>query len=78
MTEFQWEKTTDRPEVASLLRKIADGLDGGGEIELGQEEWELKLSVAEKVALDVEVEIDEKTTELEIELRWSTGSAGES
>lgn len=78
MTEFQWEKTTDRAEVASLLRRIADGLDGGGEIELSQDEWELKLSVAEKVALDVEVEIDKKTTELEVELKWSTGSGGES
>lgn len=72
MTEFEWEKKTTRDEAAKLLRQIADGLAGDGKVELEQDGWGLKLSVAKQVELEVEVAAEGAETELEIELKWST------
>jgi amphi-Trp domain-containing protein len=71
MTEFEWEKKMTRKDAASLFRAIADGLEGGGKVELEQDGWELTLAVANNVELGIEIEI-EAQTELEIELKWST------
>jgi amphi-Trp domain-containing protein len=71
MTEFEWEKKMTRKEAASLFRAIADGLEGGGKVELEQDGWELALPVANNVELGIEIEV-ETQTELEIELKWAT------
>ena len=82
MTEFEWKKQLQRNEVATFLRQLADGLQEDGTVEIEQDDWELKLSVAQDVQLQVELEVDGDEGELEIELRWATGaserSSGES
>ena len=76
MTEFEWEKKTTRDEAAKLLRQIADGLTGDGKVELEQDGWELKLSVARQVELEVELKAEGTKTQLEVELTWSSGRGG--
>lgn len=73
MAQFEWEKTAQRQDVAALLRQLADGLDGGGEVELEQDDWKLEVAVADQVTLEVELEVGAEETELEIELSWPTG-----
>lgn len=73
MTEFEWEQTAKRSEVAKLLRDIADGLAKGGEVTLERDSWELKLKVPDELQVEVELEVGEGETELEIELKWSSG-----
>lgn len=76
MTEFEWTKKTSRTEAAKLLRQIADGLAGDGQVELEQDGWELKLSVAQQVELEVELKAEGSKTELELELKWASGRGG--
>jgi amphi-Trp domain-containing protein len=84
MTEFEWQKKVSRKEAAAVLRAIADGLAGDGNVELEQNGWQLKVPVGPKIAVDLEVEVGESEAELEIELTWptarsrrsSTGSSG--
>ena len=72
MAEFSWSTDGSRAEAAKLLRRIADGLDGDGTVELEQGGARLALSVPEQVAVEVDAEIDPETgaTELEVELSW--------
>jgi amphi-Trp domain-containing protein len=78
MTEFEWEKKTNRDDAAKLLRQIADGLTGDGKVELEQDGWELKLSVAQQVELEVELKVEGSKTQLEVELTWASGRGGRS
>jgi amphi-Trp domain-containing protein len=77
MAEFAWEKAGTRAEVAALLRRAAEGLEGGGKLELEHNGARLALDVPNAVALEVEVEIDAESgeTEVEIELKWSSRRA---
>ena len=75
MTEFEWKKKLQRNEVATFLRQLADGLQEDGTVEIEQDDWELKLSVAENVQLQVELEVNGDEGELEIELKWATGAS---
>jgi amphi-Trp domain-containing protein len=72
MTEFEWQKKVSRKEAAAVLRAIADGLAGDGNVELEQNGWQLKVPVGPKIAVDLEVEVGESEAELEIELTWPT------
>ena len=74
MAEFEWKKQLGRAEAATILRQIADGLEDGGEVELEQDSWELKLEVPEELEFEVELEVSSEGVELEIELKWSEGS----
>jgi amphi-Trp domain-containing protein len=62
-----------------LLRRLADGLDGDGEIKLEEDGVRLAVGVPEKVAFELEAEIDAATgeTELELELKWSSRARGQ-
>ena len=73
--EFEWEKTVDRGETAALLRRIADGLEGDGEVELKLDAGKLELDVPDELKLEIEYEAGEEETELEIELSWPTAGA---
>lgn len=77
MAELEWKKDASRAEAAALLRRIADGLEGDGAVELEEGGWELKLKAAERIDLELELEIDEGETELEIELKWSRSGDGD-
>ena len=73
MIEFEWEKDGTREDAAALLRKLADSLAGDGEVEIEHEGWELKLTVPDKLEMELELKAGDDATELEIELKWSRG-----
>jgi amphi-Trp domain-containing protein len=70
MTEIEWEQKLGREQAADLLRRVADGLAGGEQIELEQDGFELKVAVAEEVEVEIEVEFADGGTEVELELKW--------
>ena len=77
MTEFEWEQKLKRKEAAELLRAIAEGLAGDGEVTLERDSWELKLKVPNDLEVEVELEVGDGETELEIELKWKTATGGD-
>lgn len=77
MAELEWKKDASRAQAAALLRRVADGLEGDGAVELEEGGWELKLKAAERIELELELEVDEGDTELEIELKWSRSAAAD-
>lgn len=73
MTEIEWQSKLGREQAAALLRRVADGLAAGGEVKLEQDGFELKVASADEVDMEIEVELENGRTEVELELRWETG-----
>ncbi len=63
---FSKEFYMDRKELSEFLRKLADEIEAGNELELKTDEWVLPFKFMDKV----EVEIDKDRDELEIELEF--------
>jgi amphi-Trp domain-containing protein len=73
MANFEVERreTLTRDEAATRLRRIANLLSGAGEeVKFDRDGTKFKVSIPEKVDWKVELEMDEKENELEIELKW--------
>lgn len=73
MESFEVEKreTISRVEAATRLRRIANLLSGEGEeVDFERGEMKFKLTVPEQVEWKVELELEDKESELEIELKW--------
>jgi amphi-Trp domain-containing protein len=80
MAELSWERSGTRAEAAALLRRVADGLEAGGEVELEQDGTRLAIGVPDSIVVQVEAEVDAETgaSELEVELKWSARKAAAS
>lgn len=73
MSSFEVEKreTISRDEAATRLRRIANLLSGAEEeVSFERGEMKYKLAIPERIEWKVELEMDEKESELEIELKW--------
>lgn len=73
MDAFEVEKreTLSRDEAATRLRRIANLLSGAGEeVKFDRDEMKFKVAIPERIEWKVELEIGEKESELEIELKW--------
>jgi amphi-Trp domain-containing protein len=73
MSKFEVEKheSLTREEAATRLRRIANLLSGAGEeISFERNEMKFKVAIPEQIQWKVELELDEKENELEIELKW--------
>jgi amphi-Trp domain-containing protein len=73
MDNFEVEKreTLSRDEAATRLRRIANLLSGSGEdVNFDRDDMKFKISIPDHVEWKVELEINEKESELEIELKW--------
>jgi amphi-Trp domain-containing protein len=73
MDNFEVEKreTLTRDEAATRLRRIANLLSGSGEeVKFDRGEMKFKVAIPDHVEWKVELEINEKESELEIELKW--------
>ena len=73
MTEIEWQSKLGREQAAALLRRVADGLAAGGKVKLEQDGFELKVATADEVDMEIEVELENGRTEVELEVRWETG-----
>jgi amphi-Trp domain-containing protein len=74
--KFKKKESMSRDEAAERLAQIADALAHGGEFELERGGEKVQLDVPDQVALELEVEIKDGETELEVEIKWPTGQAG--
>lgn len=73
MSKFEVEKheSLTREEAATRLRRIANLLSGSDEeISFERNEMKFKVAIPEQIQWKVELELDEKENELEIELKW--------
>ena len=73
MENFEVEKreTLSRDEAATRLRRIANLLSGAGEeVNFERDEMKFKVAIPDQIEWKVELEISEKESELEIELKW--------
>ena len=71
--KFKMKESMSRDEAAERLAQIADALARGGEFELERGGEKVQLDVPDQVALELEVEIKDGETELEVEIKWPTG-----
>ncbi|QJA05282.1 amphi-Trp domain-containing protein [Thermosulfurimonas marina] len=76
---FKSEELKDRTEVATFLRDLAAKLEAG-ELALRREAEEVRLSLPERVILEIKVEEKAKPGKtkqsLEIEIEWGEGLTG--
>ncbi|HEY2054375.1 MAG TPA: amphi-Trp domain-containing protein [Solirubrobacterales bacterium] len=73
MDTFEVEKreTLSRDEAATRLRRIANLLSGSGEeVKFDRNEMQFKVAIPDQIQWKVELELDDKESELEIELKW--------
>lgn len=73
MSKFEVEKheSLTRDEAATRLRRIANLLSGADEeIAFERDEMKFKVEIPEQIQWKVELELDEKENELEIEIKW--------
>ena len=68
--KIESKQTLSREDAAAWLRGLADQLAAGGEVGLDRNGLEVTFGVADEVDLEVELEIEDGKTELEIELHW--------
>jgi amphi-Trp domain-containing protein len=73
MTEIEWETRLNRQQAADLLRGVADGLAAGDAVKLEHDRFELRVEVADEVGLELEIELVDGETVVELELKWKTG-----
>lgn len=85
ITLFKSEEVKSRSEIAEFIRRLADKLEGDGEITLKSGAGEsLALSVPENPTLEVKAEEETRAgggkvkRKLEIELEWIEGEEGKS
>ncbi|MGY1832406.1 amphi-Trp domain-containing protein [Geodermatophilus sp. SYSU D01180] len=71
--KIEQELTLSRPEVARLLRSLAEGLESDdGEVAVRLGTSTVELSVGDRLRCELEVEVDGDEIELELELKWPT------
>ena len=73
MDNFEVEKreTLSRDEAATRLRRIANLLSGAEEeVNFERDEMKFKVAIPDHIEWKVELEMDDKESELEIELKW--------
>jgi amphi-Trp domain-containing protein len=66
--EFELEGLMTRKQGASVLRRLADGVENAS-VELGRDEG--PVTVPERFEVEVEYEEEADEAELEVELEWS-------
>jgi amphi-Trp domain-containing protein len=68
--KIESKQTLSRKDVAAWLSALADQLAAGDEVELDRDGVQLKFGVPDELDLEVELELGDGKTELEIEMHW--------
>lgn len=69
--EVERRETLTRDEAATRLRRIANLLSGAGEeVNFERGEMKFKVAIPDRVEWKVELELDDREGEFEIELKW--------
>ncbi len=70
LIEIEQERTLSREEAAAWLEELARQLARNNQLQLRQEGLKYTVRVPDQVTMEVEVEIGEDESKLEIELSW--------
>lgn len=70
LIEFEDSKNLSREEAAKWLHQLADTLARNNEVEFVQKGIQYRVKVPAMVEMEVELEIDDEGTKVEIELSW--------
>jgi amphi-Trp domain-containing protein len=68
--KIESKQTLSREDAAAWLSALADQLAAGDEVELDRDGVQLKFGVPDELDLEVELELGDGKTELEIEMHW--------
>lgn len=71
LLDIEDKREMTREEAAAWLHQLADSLARHNQLEFTREGMRYTVDVANRVELEVELEIGEDGNELEIELRWA-------
>jgi amphi-Trp domain-containing protein len=72
--KFEQKENLSRAEAAARLSAIADALGSDDKFELERGGEKLELRVPDQVRFELEVEIKDDETELEVEIKWSSAT----
>ena len=70
LIELSTTATVSREEAAARLRTIADHLERHNDVEFNRDGRRYVVDVADQVEFEVEFEVAEDGSELEIEISW--------
>ena len=68
--EVEQKETVTRKELATRLRRLANMLASGDDLEFDRGGMHFSVHVPDKVQLKTELEVETDERELEIELKW--------
>ncbi len=70
LLEIENERTLSREEAAAWLRDLADQLARNNQLQLRKESMKYTVRVPAEVTMEVDVEIEDDSSKLEIEISW--------
>ncbi len=70
LIEIETKRNLSREEAAAWLRELADSLARHNDVEFEQDGVRYEVAVPDQLEMELELEIGEDGTELEIELHW--------
>lgn len=69
---FEREVHLSRAATATFLRELADQIEGGTDLTVSSDDWEIPFSYREPIEVEVEF-ASHRTKELEIEVEFTEG-----
>ena len=70
LLEIESEETLNREELAKRLHELADSLERHNEVAFDRDGIPYRIKVPDNVEVEVELEIGDDGTSLEIEISW--------
>jgi len=70
LLELEDSRRVRREEAAAWLHQLADSLARHNEVEFVRDGLRFRVAVPDEVELEVEFEVEDDETKLEIELHW--------
>lgn len=70
LIEIETKRNLSREEAATWLRELADSLSRHNDLEFEREGVRYEVAVPDQLEMELELEIGEDGTELEIEFHW--------
>ncbi len=70
LLEIENERTLSREEAAAWIQELAKQLARNNQLQFGQDGLKYTVKVPAEVTMEVEVEIAEDESKLEIEITW--------
>jgi amphi-Trp domain-containing protein len=64
------EREMGREEAAALLRELADSLARHNEVEFEREGIRFHLEVPDRVSVELEIEVESDESSIEVEITW--------